>query len=76
MPMERHVPSESELHAFAAKLGQFRSTLPQNEQRILDGILLAACGEQAEVRGYGFADSAVKEAALMVMAELGIDVKA
>src|SRR5207248_8630645 len=45
---------EAERQAFARQLGQFRTTLPANEQRMLDSLVLAAEGAQrgTEVQGY------------------------
>ncbi len=50
-------PNESERKAFLEKLGQFRSTLPQSEQRMLDAMAVAAFCERpaGDVQGYGAA---------------------
>ncbi|HWP28176.1 MAG TPA: hypothetical protein VFB73_06500 [Chloroflexota bacterium] len=50
------VPTESERKAFMEKLGQFRSTLTPNEQRLLDGMVLAAFTpqDQGDVKGYAW----------------------
>ena len=50
-------PSENERKAFLEKLGQFRSTLPQSEQRMLDAMATAAFQPQqgeGDVQGYGW----------------------
>ena len=50
-------PNESERKAFLEKLGQFRNTLPQTEQRMLDAMATAAFqpqGAQGDVQGYGW----------------------
>ena len=55
---QTQMPSESERKAFIEKLGQFRSSLPQGEQRMLDAMAIAAFGggqqEQGDVQGYGW----------------------
>ncbi len=54
------MPSESERKAFIEKLGAFRNTLPQSEQRMLDAMAIAAFGahqqpkEGDDVQGYGW----------------------
>ena len=55
MSQEPQLPSESERKAFVQKLGEFRSTLPPNEQRMLDAMAVAAFSsrEQSDVQGYG-----------------------
>ena len=57
MSQQQWSPSDGELRAFAAKLGEFRTTLNSGEQRILDALLLSARGD---VQGYGF-DAALVE---------------
>jgi hypothetical protein len=50
-------PNESERKAFLEKLGQFRNTLPQSEQRMLDAMATAAFQPQnpeGDVQGYGW----------------------
>ena len=50
---DAQMPSESERKAFIEKLGQFRNTLPQSEQRMLDAMAMAAFhGEEGDVQGY------------------------
>jgi hypothetical protein len=51
---ENQLPSESERKAFVEKLAQFRGTLPQSEQRMLDAMSIAAFGapEDEDVQGY------------------------
>ena len=46
--------SEQERRAFMDRLGQFRQTLPEREQQMLDGMVLAAFTpqNQGEVQGY------------------------
>ena len=54
-------PSDSERKAFLEKLGQFRSTLPSSEQRMLDAMATAAFqpqNPQGDVQGYGWVPSA------------------
>jgi hypothetical protein len=48
------LPSVEERQAFAQKLGQFRTTLPANEQRMLDAMVVAAFtpDDQGAVQGY------------------------
>jgi hypothetical protein len=50
-------PNEQERKAFVDKLAQFRGTLPQTEQRMLDAMCIAAFGsqeQQGDVQGYGW----------------------
>ena len=49
------VPGEQERKAFAERLGQFRSTLAESEQRMLDAMVIAAFAPErsGEVQGYG-----------------------
>ena len=55
MSQEVQMPSEGERKAFIEKLGQFRSTLPESEQRMLDAMALAGLGgQEADVQGYGY----------------------
>jgi hypothetical protein len=44
---------DTQLKDFAQRLRQFRSTLPQSEQQLVDALVLTACSEQGEVHGYG-----------------------
>ena len=54
MAQQAPLPSEQERQAFAQKLGQFRGTLPQSEQRMLDAMVMAAFqpDSQTDVQGY------------------------
>jgi hypothetical protein len=53
MSQPNKTASEAERKAFAQKLGQFRSTLPAQEQRMLDSLVLCAEGAQpGDVQGY------------------------
>ena len=56
MSQEPQFPSESERKSFLAKLGQFRESLPQSEQRMLDAMATVAFTpqEQGDVQGYGW----------------------
>jgi len=55
---DAQIPSEAERKAFVEKLGQFRSTLPASEQRMLDAMAMAAFGgaqaKEGDVQGYGW----------------------
>lgn len=53
---DTQLPNEQERKAFVEKLAQWRTTLPQNEQRMLDAMAIAAFGtqEQGDVQGYGW----------------------
>ena len=52
---DNQLPSESERKAFVEKLAQFRGTLPQSEQRMLDAMAMAAFkSEEPDVQGYGW----------------------
>jgi hypothetical protein len=50
------MPTEAQRGAFVEKLRQFRAGLMPPEQRMLDALVVAACGgrEQADVEGYWF----------------------
>jgi len=54
MSEQSPMPSVAECQAFAQKLGQFRSTLSTDEQRMLDGMAIAAFSpaEQSDVQDY------------------------
>jgi hypothetical protein len=45
-------PSDNERKAFLEKLGQFRSTLPSSEQRMLDAMATAGPAWQAVPTGF------------------------
>ncbi len=51
-------PTESEVRAFVAKLSEFRATLPETDQAILDAVVMAAVRTReagaGEVEGYDF----------------------
>jgi hypothetical protein len=50
-----HEPSQTDRKAFLEKLGEFRSTLPESQQHLLDAMALAAFRpEGADVQGYGW----------------------
>jgi hypothetical protein len=54
---EAQMPSEQERKAFVEKLAQFRSTLSNQEQRMLDAMAIVAFGsqeQQGDVQGYGW----------------------
>ncbi len=51
MAEQGQLPSEQEREAFAQKLGEFRKSLPANEQRMLDAMAVAAF-KPADVEGY------------------------
>ena len=47
------LPTDAEHRAFTQKLGQFRSTLPTGEQRMLDALAMAAFTPAGDdVQGY------------------------
>jgi hypothetical protein len=55
MRQERPAPSQSLLQAFAERLAEFRQTLPEEQQRLLDTMLAAAlrpAAEAEEVQSY------------------------
>jgi hypothetical protein len=54
MAQEVQYPSETERKAFMEKLGQFRGTLNDKEQRLLDGMVIQAFQPEKEgdVQGY------------------------
>jgi hypothetical protein len=41
-------PTEAQVEAFVAKLRAYRDTLPEDEQRLLNSMFLAAVGNRAE----------------------------
>ena len=67
------LPSESESRAFVAKLCEFRGTLTESEQRLLDNLLLASAHPRGDVAAYGLLDPAERLAALLLdlLAEMG-----
>jgi hypothetical protein len=52
MAEQPQFPSVEERQAFAQKLGEFRDSLPQGEQRMLDAMAMAAFKPQSDVEGY------------------------
>ena len=54
MVEQSSMPSVAERQAFAQKLGQFRSTLAPEQQRMLDAMVMAAFApaDQPDVQGY------------------------
>jgi hypothetical protein len=74
MSEEPPFPSDTELQVFADKLGQFRGTLPPQEKELLDAMLLTIAGKEPEVQAYGLNSLAVKRAALVAVAALGLAV--
>src|SRR5438067_5077388 len=54
MSQQNPMPSVAECQAFAQKLGEFRSTLPGQQQRMLDAMAMAAFtpADQGDVQGY------------------------
>ncbi|HLH22248.1 MAG TPA: hypothetical protein VK066_06980 [Chloroflexota bacterium] len=54
MSEQDQMPSVAECQAFAQKLGQFRNTLPRQQQCMLDAMAMAAFApaDQPDVQGY------------------------
>jgi hypothetical protein len=52
MSGDGHTPTERSLSAFTEKLGEFRGTLPRDEQQVLDTIMATACAAQSDVTGF------------------------
>ena len=54
MSEQSQLPSVEERQAFAQKLGQFRASLPPQEQRMLDAMVVTAFApsNQRDVQGY------------------------
>jgi len=52
MSEQAQLPSVEERQAFAQKLGEFRNSLPENEQRMLDAMVIASFTPAADVEGY------------------------
>jgi len=52
-------PTEAQVEAVIKKLAKFRDSLPEDEQRLVNSMFLAAVGNQAgqkdEVHGYWYA---------------------
>src|SRR3954447_8063793 len=44
-------PSEAQVQAFVEKMRTYRDTLPEDEQRLLNSMFLAAVGNRAEQEG-------------------------
>jgi len=63
---------EPTVEVFLEKLGQFRGRLPEDERQLLDGILLAACGRQADVQAYSLDAATVQQAALGAVVGFGL----
>ena len=57
MSEQAKLPSEAQFNAFAAKVREFRSTLPKEEQPMLDAMVHAAFKkeDQGDVQGYWWA---------------------
>jgi hypothetical protein len=65
-------PSLTVILTFADKLDQLRSTLTEPEQRLLDGVVLAACGEHPAPGALGMSCTVIKRAAILAAAALGL----
>jgi hypothetical protein len=54
MPEQPQLPSEEQFNGFVGRLREFRSTLPQEDQRMLDALVQAGfkTEEQGDVQGY------------------------
>ena len=57
MAEQSKMPSEQEFNAFVGRLREFRGTLPEGDQRMLDAMVGAAfkTEEQGDVQGYWYA---------------------
>ena len=57
MSEQAKLPSEAQFNSFAAKVREFRNTLPQDEQPMLDAMVHAAFKQedQGDVQGYWWA---------------------
>jgi hypothetical protein len=59
MPDNPARPTDAQVQAFVEKLRTYRDTLPEDEQRLLNTMFLAAVGNRAEqdsdVHGYWYA---------------------
>jgi hypothetical protein len=64
--------NEQAVEQLLEKLGQFRGSLPDDERQVLDGILLAACGRQADVEVYSLDAATVQRAALGAVVGFGL----
>jgi hypothetical protein len=63
MDPEARFLSDAQLELFVAKLAEWRRTLSQPEQRVLDVILTDGETEDGEVQGYLFTEDALTRAA-------------
>jgi hypothetical protein len=59
MSEQTQLPSEQEFNGFVGKLREFRGTLPQQDQRMLDAMVQAAfktdnAEPQGDVQGYWY----------------------
>jgi hypothetical protein len=52
MSGDGQAPTERALSAFTEKLGEFRGTLPRDEQQVLDTIMATACAIKPDVTGF------------------------
>ncbi len=64
--------SETAVIALLDKLNRCRSSLPEDERQLLDGILLAACGRQADVQAYSVDAATVQQAAFGAVVGFGL----
>ena len=63
MGAEARFLSDAQLELFVCKLAEWRRTLSQSEQRVLDVILTDGATEDGEVQGYRFTEDAQIRAA-------------
>lgn len=57
MATEAHLPNASEFNAFAARVREFRDTLPEGQRKMLDAMVHAAFknDDNAEIQAYWLA---------------------
>src|SRR5215211_7402880 len=72
MSAEHAAESAPTLGAMVEKLAQFRGTLAPDERTLLDQLLLAASGPEADVQGYGIGPMMGKQLAVAVVLALGL----
>jgi hypothetical protein len=71
---EGQMATECEHVIFARKLGEFRATLSETEQRVLDAMVLSACRvhQPGEVEGYFLGDRIGQPFAIMASTVIGL----
>jgi hypothetical protein len=72
MSQEVQTPTLTDILTFADKLDQFRGTLGEQEQQLLKGLILAACGDDADLEAFVLPRRVMKRTAVLAAAALGL----